>query len=181
MFFFSALRLTENSSFILNGDWQFGVSKSIDAAGTKITYNKQDSTSLESISASGPLSAPLDIMVIRFKIRNAAVFETTKSFQIINYQANPGIKYRYALPIDHVPVPAIAPPSIMRPVPVPNLDIRKLDISSSNSSFNSQRDDPKSAYLPGQRRTRVKRRNFHWKITGYTPCSKTCGGGKDSS
>ncbi|XP_048523218.1 papilin-like [Dendroctonus ponderosae] len=96
---------------------------------------------------------------------------------IINYQANPGIKYRYALPIDDVPVPVIAPPSIMRPVPAPNLDMRKLDISSSNSSFNSQRDDPKPAYLPGQRRTRLKRRNFHWKVTGYTPCSKTCGGG----
>ncbi|KAL1512823.1 hypothetical protein ABEB36_002345 [Hypothenemus hampei] len=99
---------------------------------------------------------------------------------IINYQANPGVKYRYSLPLDDVPI--IAPPLIKRPTPSDLLTIEpnKFDQTSNiNSSiFYNQRDDPKpSVIYPGHRRTRLRRKNFHWKVTGLTPCTKSCGGG----
>lgn len=62
MYFFLALRNT-NGSFILNGDWKFSSSRSVEAAGTRFTYQKQDATSLETITAQGPLNSPVDIMV----------------------------------------------------------------------------------------------------------------------
>ncbi|CAG9762392.1 unnamed protein product [Ceutorhynchus assimilis] len=149
-----ALKISNNNdTYILNGDWKFGASKTYEAIGTKFIYIRQDTTSLETISAAGPLSNPLDIM-------------------IVNYQANPGIKYQYSLPVDDIPI--IAPPLIRRPSDT--VTPRKLD--HQNSTFSNQRDDPKpSVIYPGPRRTRLRRRNFHWKVTGLTPCTKTCGGG----
>nr|XP_023013679.1 ADAMTS-like protein 4 [Leptinotarsa decemlineata] len=91
---------------------------------------------------------------------------------IPNYQTNYGIKYGYSLPI--AKIPAIAPPSIKRPIIEPMvLETRKLD-TSFNTSFN-QRDEARPP-VP-HRRTRLRRKHFHWKITGLTACSKSCGGG----
>lgn len=151
---FLALKIS-NGSYIINGDWKFGPSKSIEGAGTRFTYIRQDSTSLETISAPGPLAEAVDIMVV-------------------TSQANPGIKYGYSVPLDEVPV--IAPPLIKRPSPS---DLPRLDV---NSTFNNQRDEAKpSAVYPGQRRTRLRRRAYHWKVTGLTPCTKSCGGGTQTS
>lgn len=61
-YFSPALRNT-NGSFILNGDWKFSGSRSVEAAGTRFAYQKQDDASLETITAAGPLTTPVDIMV----------------------------------------------------------------------------------------------------------------------
>ncbi|XP_050306134.1 thrombospondin type-1 domain-containing protein 4-like [Anthonomus grandis grandis] len=155
---FLALKISENGTYVLNGDWNLGPSRSIDTIGTKITYVKQDANSLETIAAPGPLATPLDIMVA-------------------SYQANPGIKYRYSLPVDEAS-PVAAPPLLKRPLDPVTFDTRILEPYGDNATFSHQRDDPKPVVLhPGQRRTRLRRRNFHWKVTGLTPCTKTCGGG----
>ncbi|XP_066245264.1 thrombospondin type-1 domain-containing protein 4 isoform X1 [Euwallacea similis] len=142
-----ALKISDNITQILNGDWKFSPSRTFKAAGTKITYVKQDNSSLETITASGPLALPLDIM-------------------IIGYQQNYGVKYRYALPEG---LPLIAPPLLRRPQ------------EDNSTIFSNQRDDPKpSVIYPGPRKTRLRRRNYHWKVTGLSHCSKTCGGGTQS-
>lgn len=147
-----------NGSYILNGDWKFSPSKSFEVAGTRFSYISQDGTSLETVTAPGPLPFPVDIM-------------------IVTYQANPGIKYGYSVPVEG---PAIAPPLLRRPSPSeqPTLDTRRLDIAPPSVAFNNQRDDPKPVTIhPGHRRTRIRRKYFHWKVTGLTPCTKSCGGG----
>ncbi|RZC42708.1 hypothetical protein BDFB_014254, partial [Asbolus verrucosus] len=86
---------------------------------------------------------------------------------IVNFQANPGVKYGYSLPIEQN-TPIIAPPLIKRPdagVPEP----RRLD--TPLNALN-QRDEAR----PLHRRTRLRRR-FAWKISGVSACSKSCGGG----
>ncbi|XP_030764113.1 thrombospondin type-1 domain-containing protein 4-like [Sitophilus oryzae] len=144
-----------NGSYILNGDWKFSPSKSFEVAGTRFSYISQDGTSLETVTAPGPLPFPVDIM-------------------IVTYQANPGIKYGYSVPVEG---PAIAPPLLRRPSPSeqPTLDTRRLDIAPPSVAFNNQRDDPKPVTIhPGHRRTRIRRKYFHWKVTGLTPCTKSC-------
>ncbi|KAG5874393.1 hypothetical protein JTB14_012376 [Gonioctena quinquepunctata] len=150
---FLALKNT-NGSFIVNADWKQSNSRVFQGAGTKFVYVRQDENSLETLTSPGPLANGVDIM-------------------IVNHQTNFGIKYGYSLPI----VPVMAPPLIKRPVIEPMvLETKKLD-SFSNISL-SQRDEarPPVSY-PAHRRTRLRRKHFHWKITGLTACSKSCGGG----
>ncbi|XP_060516907.1 thrombospondin type-1 domain-containing protein 4 [Cylas formicarius] len=147
-----------NGSYLLNGDRKLGSSRHFHAAGTRFSYIHQDDGSLETIKASGPLNHAIDIMVV-------------------NNQANPGIKYAYSIPVDNN-VPMIAPPLIKRPDPQA-LDSRKPDpIWINNSTFNNPRDEPRAPIVT--RRTRLRRKYFHWKITGLTPCTKSCGGGTQS-
>lgn len=156
-----ALKISGNSSYLLNGDWNFGPSRSQDAAGTKITYVKQDPNSLESIQALGPLTVPLDVMIVSF-------------------QANPGVKYRYSYPPEDEPLGIIAPPLLKKPSPseASHSDARRLDSNPATTApYNNQRDDPKPIVYAGSKKAGRRRRNFHWKITGTTPCSKSCGGG----
>ncbi|XP_074037372.1 thrombospondin type 1 domain containing lonely heart isoform X2 [Leptinotarsa decemlineata] len=149
---FLAIKNT-NGSFIVNGEWKQSNSRVFQGAGTKFVYIRQDENSLETLTSPGPLAHSVDIM-------------------IVNYQTNYGIKYGYSLPI--AKIPAIAPPSIKRPIIEPMvLETRKLD-TSFNTSFN-QRDEARPP-VP-HRRTRLRRKHFHWKITGLTACSKSCGGG----
>lgn len=178
---FIALKISGNSSYLLNGDWNFGPSRSQEAAGTKITYVKQDPNSLESIQALGPLTVPLDVMVILTLKKQVQQLKTQFLLQIVSFQANPGVKYRYSYPPEDEPQ-VIAPPLIKKPSPseTSRLDTRRLDSSPATTApYNNQRDDPKPAVVyPGSKKAIRRRRNFHWKITGVTPCSKSCGGGE---
>ncbi|KAJ8980657.1 hypothetical protein NQ317_017583 [Molorchus minor] len=145
-----------NGSFIVNGEWKFSNSRALQGAGAKFIYVRQDENSLETLSSPGPLANTVDVM-------------------IVNYQANPGIKYSYSLPINEQPV--IAPPLVKRPYIDPtSLETKRLDSSAANTSLN-QKDEARPPLHPGPRRTRTRRKYFHWKVTGLTACSKPCGGG----
>ncbi|XP_028137005.2 ADAMTS-like protein 4 isoform X1 [Diabrotica virgifera virgifera] len=152
---FIALK-NSNGSYIVNGDWKLSNSRVFQGAGTKFVYLRQDENSLETVTSPGPLANAVDIM-------------------IVNYQANPGIKYGYSLPLSA----DIAPPLMKRPIIEPIVLETKSDLSLNTSL--SQRDEAKPPLpVPGIRRTRLRRKHFHWKITGLTACSKSCGGGLQS-
>ncbi|CAG9860808.1 unnamed protein product [Phyllotreta striolata] len=150
---FIALKNT-NGSFIVNGDWKMSNSRVFKGAGTKFVYIRQDENSLETLTSPGPLANNVDIM-------------------IVNYQSNPGIKYGYSLPISEA-----APPFMKRSgkdnEPIA-LESKQPDLLLNTSL--SQRDEARPPPVPGIRRTRLRRKHFHWKITGLTACSKSCGGG----
>ncbi|KAK7793464.1 hypothetical protein R5R35_011647 [Gryllus longicercus] len=76
---FLALR-RQDGSYVINGNWGISWSGEYEAAGTRVTYRRQDAGLLETVTAPGPLTEPLDIMVL---------------YQ----QPNPGIKYEYTLPM----------------------------------------------------------------------------------
>ncbi|CAH1112371.1 unnamed protein product, partial [Psylliodes chrysocephalus] len=149
---FIALK-NSNGSFIVNGDWKLSNSRVFQGAGTKFVYIRQDENSLETLTSPGPLANTVDIM-------------------IVNYQANPGIKYGYSLPISE-----IAPPLLKRNSNEPTALESKQPSIPFNTSI-SQRDEARPPLpVPGIRRTRLRRKHYHWKITGRTACSKSCGGG----
>ncbi|GLH11133.1 Uncharacterized protein GBIM_15974, partial [Gryllus bimaculatus] len=75
----NALR-RQDGSYVINGNWGISWSGEYEAAGTRVTYRRQDAGLLETVTAPGPLTEPLDIMVL---------------YQ----QPNPGIKYEYTLPM----------------------------------------------------------------------------------
>lgn len=144
-----ALRST-NGSYILNGDWKFRPSGVFEGAGTKFTYIKQDLNSLETVSSFGPLQSAVDIM-------------------IVNYQTNPGIKYGYTLPVTDPPI--VAPPLMKRPNHLPkSIDTQRLE-GFGNVTL---KDEARPHF---SRRRNKFRKFFHWKLTGLTACSKSCGGG----
>ncbi|XP_045026312.1 thrombospondin type-1 domain-containing protein 4 isoform X2 [Daphnia magna] len=74
-----ALRRSDGT-FVFNGNWAINWSGEYQAAGTTFAYRRQDTTTPELITTLGPLTEPIDIMVI---------------YQ----QINPGIKYEYMLPL----------------------------------------------------------------------------------
>ncbi|KAL3288916.1 hypothetical protein HHI36_003361 [Cryptolaemus montrouzieri] len=170
---FIALRKT-NGTFIINGDWKFlTTSRSFEGAGTRFAYVKQDSLSLETITSQGPLEESIEIYLVA-------------------YQPNLGIKYGYLLPnnIER----QIAPPSVRLPnhlhhpnggkqltnpsILVPNLDSNTIESRKiDRSAHSNQQDDPKSSNNHHYHKQRRVRRRFSWKINGISACSKSCGGG----
>ncbi|CAG9821234.1 unnamed protein product [Phaedon cochleariae] len=155
---FLALKQT-NGSFIVNGDWKQSNSRVFQGAGTKFVYIRQDENSLETLTAPGPLSNSVDIM-------------------IVNYQTNSGIKYGYSLPVPDSR--SLAPPLIQRS-PTEAATHRRpepaFNVSAHQMASFGQRDEARPAVVYPGRRTRLRRKNFHWKVTGLTACSKSCGGG----
>ncbi|KAJ8934275.1 hypothetical protein NQ314_013479, partial [Rhamnusium bicolor] len=132
-----------NGSFIVNGDWKISNSKVFQGAGTKFIYVRQDDNSLETLSSPGPLANSIDIM-------------------IVNYQTNPGIKYGYSLPVNEKPI--IAPPLLKRTIIEPiGLETRRLEPPSFNTSLNQKDEARPPTPQPGHRRTRLRKKYFHWK------------------
>ncbi|CAK9800402.1 Thrombospondin type-1 domain-containing protein 4 [Anthophora plagiata] len=154
------LRHTENylavklqdGTYIFNGNYTINFSGKYQAAGTTFVYFRQSSQNLESFSAVGPLQESIDVMVL--------------------YQEpNPGIVYRYIIPgsvsvspnthLGHKPVPNKAGDTILSTIPH-----RKIETGPSTN-------DATQPYLS----RRYKKRKFFWKASGYTECSRSCGGG----
>ncbi|XP_014608969.1 PREDICTED: A disintegrin and metalloproteinase with thrombospondin motifs 7-like isoform X2 [Polistes canadensis] len=79
---FLALR-DSNGSYILNGPWSYSPSGTYKAAGTTLTYQRGDRNRLECILATGPLNDTLRL-------------------EILFQEMNPGILYKYMLPIKGV-------------------------------------------------------------------------------
>ncbi|XP_054005610.1 thrombospondin type-1 domain-containing protein 4-like [Hylaeus anthracinus] len=154
------LRHTENylaiklqdGSYLFNGNYSINLSGKYQAAGTTFVYLRQGPQNLESFSATGPLQEPIDVMVL--------------------YQEpNPGIVYRYVIP-GNVNVPTnshfghkTVAIKTAEPI-VPNIPHRRADNGPPNI-------DGTQPFLP----KRYKKRKFVWKSTGYTECSRSCGGG----
>lgn len=72
----------------MNGNWAVSWPGEYQGAGSKFHYVRQNGKSLESIEARGPLTEPIDLLVL-------------------SQQPNPGIKYEYMLPMNDVPIPPI--------------------------------------------------------------------------
>ncbi|XP_015585741.1 thrombospondin type-1 domain-containing protein 4 isoform X2 [Cephus cinctus] len=150
-----AIRLRDGS-FLINGNYNINWSGEYEAAGTTFVYLRQSSQHLESFAAAGPLTEPIDVMVL--------------------YQEpNPGIVYRYVMP--HGPNPlqpnsratygaALGKTSDFTP---PGPHQRKAEPGSP-----MVHDEP-----PAPPR-RFRKRKFVWKASGLTECSKSCGGGVQS-
>ncbi|KAL6254391.1 hypothetical protein P5V15_014439 [Pogonomyrmex californicus] len=126
---FLALR-DSNGSYILNGPWSYSPSGTYKAAGTTLTYQRGDRNRMECILATGPLNQSLHL-------------------EILSVELNPGVLYKYMLPMREVPDSKAHPPTTVM-----------------------AGDQPKSKAT-----RRKKRRKFTWKIVGLAPCSKECGGG----
>lgn len=154
------LRHTENylavklqdGSYLFNGNYSINLSGKYQAVGTTFVYFRQSPQNLESFSAVGPLQEPIDVMVL--------------------YQEpNPGIVYRYIIP-GGAPIP---PNSHLghkttfnkaaEPIS-PTIPHKKIDTGPIIS-------EGIQPHIP----RRYKKRKFFWKPSGYSECSKTCGGG----
>lgn len=167
-----------NGSFILNENWKYGNTRTISEAGTIFTYTRQDASTLETITAPGPVANPVDIMVsllfcTLLVVNNYKFIHTSISFvciQIDYHQPNYGIKYSYSIPVPTNGIEQIAPPYSKHP----NVYPLKLDSSKQFDISTVQRDEAKPTH---HHRRRVRRR-FLWRISGVSPCSKSCGGGK---
>ena len=70
-YIFAALRY-KNGTYILNGEWLQSAAGSFDAAGTKFTYVRGFNNVGDTVSATGPLLQPLELLVrttgTRFKL-----------------------------------------------------------------------------------------------------------------
>ncbi|EFX88574.1 hypothetical protein DAPPUDRAFT_191054 [Daphnia pulex] len=102
-----ALRRSDGT-FVFNGNWAINWSGEYQAAGTTFAYRRQDTITPELITTQGPLTEPIDIMVI---------------YQ----QINPGIKYEYMLPL------GVANSNIVpRPSNNPSPTVQKLQAIDPN-------------------------------------------------
>lgn len=152
-----------------------------EAAGTRFTYTQADQMRgvPETLSAPGPLTKPLELL-------------------LMYQQPNPGIKYEYSLPpLPPLPPPrrefgaAGAPPTALAPPlpPLPPLTTTPApEPGERNDGDNEVADglpfgqdapamdaaDRAAADAPPKG---SKSRRFTWKVTGYSECSKSCGGG----
>lgn len=59
----AALRRADGT-FVFNGNWAINWSGEYQAAGTTFNYRRQDVSTPELISTQGPLTEPIDIMVL---------------------------------------------------------------------------------------------------------------------
>jgi ADAM-TS Spacer 1 len=59
----TALRRADGT-FVFNGNWAINWSGEYQAAGATFTYRRQDASTPELISTRGPLTEPIDIMVM---------------------------------------------------------------------------------------------------------------------
>lgn len=144
-----AIRL-QDGSYLLNGNYSINWSGEYQAAGTTFTYLRQSPQNLESFSAPGPLTEPIDVMVL--------------------YQEpNHGIVYRFKVPEGGtVPSsPHFAHKSVQSKPIEPGLPLVPHRIAPVV---------PESTITPFTPR-RYKKRKFAWKPSGYTECNKSCGGG----
>ncbi|KAG8227019.1 hypothetical protein J437_LFUL000325, partial [Ladona fulva] len=189
-----------DGSYIINGNWAINWSGEYDAAGARFTYRRQDASGGEYIAAKGPLLEPVDIMVIYQQPNPGIKYE----YMLPLGESPFGSLGSMGGPSSPVPRPAgpgvygggnsgIKPPIASSLYP-PSDDIAPkdgpiydgLDSRSSVLASDAQvrsgggyqslmpsGDDSK----PLAPRSRGRKRKFIWKLSGFSECSKSCGGG----
>lgn len=82
-------------------------------------------------------------------------------WQVLSQQTNPGIKYEYLLPTSLA-------------TSEEGSDVDYFSSAEDNLPLNYKL---KAANAQSNNTTGRKKRKFAWKVVGFTPCSKSCGGG----
>ncbi|KAL6439062.1 hypothetical protein ACFW04_003807 [Cataglyphis niger] len=102
---------------------------------------------------------------------------------ILSVELNPGVLYKYMLPMKEVQEnnAVIAPPLLVADQRS-DLSPTRRDRDPHDGGRKEEMKHPPTTVMAGDqpksKTTRKKRkRKFAWKIIGYTPCSKECGGG----
>ncbi|KAK7600857.1 hypothetical protein V9T40_008298 [Parthenolecanium corni] len=168
-----ALRF-KNGSYILNGNWASNSPGTYNAVGTKFIYVKGNSNSGEFISSPGPTTHPLELL-------------------LLYRQPNPGIKYEYrvAMPAPYREQEQSATSSSFQENQNYQSDTLELNKYGDFDRRNKYSSNTSNSFSEGSvefqgvindedmkpKSKSSKKKKFLWKITGYTPCSKTCGGG----
>ncbi|XP_025415701.1 thrombospondin type-1 domain-containing protein 4 isoform X2 [Sipha flava] len=168
--------------YIFNGNWSNSWPGDYEGAGTVFTYRKENGNFGETVYASGPLSEFVDLIL---------VFRYT----------NPGIKYEYKLPLD-VPVEeSIAPPLIRHhshmSAHVGNylttgdetyMTDKETEFENEDKKINLNQPLGTVSEFQGfigdeavKPRNKGRKKKFLWKLSGYSECTKTCGGGYQTS
>ncbi|KAL0869886.1 hypothetical protein ABMA27_006086 [Loxostege sticticalis] len=159
-----ALKIS-NSSYIVNGEFAVSAPGTYDAAGARFIYSR--AAGLDNVFVMGPILQPVDIMVLYT-------------------QPNPSIRYEYfteslsnegEIEISTRPnineiLPSVATKHIRRhhtfeTFPRPSVS-RFPDLVSMSKEVNSEDDVEENI---------VGTRKFIWKITSYSQCTRSCGGG----
>ncbi|XP_034949206.1 thrombospondin type-1 domain-containing protein 4 [Chelonus insularis] len=177
----------ENGSYILNGPWSVSPSGIYKAAGSIVTYQRGDRNRMESITATGPLTESVNL-------------------EIWYHEMNPGILYKYMLPAPEITDDnaILAPPLYANEIPDHHsqveMSIRRPQIDLSRNHIDEELLKPKKEEVkfspttvmagdapnvnlsePKVKKLKKKKRKFSWKVVGLSPCSKTCGGGVQST
>uniref|UniRef100_A0A6J0TXW9 A disintegrin and metalloproteinase with thrombospondin motifs 19 isoform X3 n=1 Tax=Pogona vitticeps TaxID=103695 RepID=A0A6J0TXW9_9SAUR len=169
----SYLALRDASKQSINSDWKIEHSGTFNIAGTTVHYVRRGLW--EKISAKGPTTSPLHLLVLLFQDQNY------------------GLHYEYTIPLD--PVPENQSSKISDPLfmwthsgwedcdAVCGGGERKTTVSctkimNKNISFV---DNKKCKYLtkpePQVRKCNEQPCQTRWMMTEWTPCSRTCGKG----
>ncbi|KAK0097575.1 hypothetical protein PV326_000993 [Microctonus aethiopoides] len=183
---------SDNGTYIINGPWSVSPSGSYKAAGIVVRYQRGDKNRMESITATGPLNETLNLEIwfheinpgVLYKYMLPTVNDDFNDNAIIApplYAANeiPGINTRVGK------LPSKIETSEERPEINLSRNYVKEEIYNRNkdemkfSPTTAMAGDAPSNIKPSETniKKKQKKRKFAWKIMGFSPCSKTCGGG----
>ncbi|KAL4714950.1 hypothetical protein ACJJTC_003101 [Scirpophaga incertulas] len=153
-----ALKIS-NSSYIMNGEFAVSTPGVYDAVGTRFIYTR--AAGLDSVFAMGPLLHPVDIMVLYT-------------------HPSPSIKYEYFteshtndVDTAEIPEPLPTPKHTRRhhsfdAYPRLNPGKQYPDLISGSKDLATEEDLNENV---------VGTRKFAWKISSFTQCTRSCGGG----
>ncbi|XP_071525609.1 thrombospondin type-1 domain-containing protein 4-like [Panulirus ornatus] len=185
--------------FFLNGDWAVNSSGNYPSGGTTFSYQRPERYQGDKVTAIGPLTQPVDVMLF--------------------YQSpNPGIRYEYRLPMapssskrlsgsvvpgspqrrrrPDNPLNPLVPggPASRTPPSGPVNDARSVN-GHGNSVLSNRRWEEEEEERKKKRKERRGKKNhrkgahgakkrkerYEWKVVGFSTCTETCGGGTQTS
>ncbi|XP_067275283.1 thrombospondin type-1 domain-containing protein 4-like [Pseudorasbora parva] len=147
--------LSRSGRSIINGNWAIDRPGMYEGVGTMFMYrrpNEISSTAGESLLAEGPTNEILDVYMI---------------YQ----QPNPGVHYEFIMPSENA-VDAQRPKE------------NQLDVNAVNGQKGSDADGHERSGvkhptpIPDNQLPADRVRDYHWKLSGSSDCSASCGGGR---
>ncbi|XP_043196145.1 thrombospondin type-1 domain-containing protein 4-like isoform X1 [Amphibalanus amphitrite] len=186
--------------FIINGNWNIDLSGNYAGAGTTFKYQRQHHKRKvgEIISAKGPTTEPVDIFLLYRQVNRGIKYEyaikrnSSLTSVLPRLLTGPDAGKVAAMPDSLVPLrrPADPPPAHDAPaLPSRGGFVSPLYQSpAAGGTAPFRRPDsaapfqrPGASVTPGghkrRRRRRRRRSRFQWVVTGFSECTKTCGGG----
>ncbi|CRK93983.1 CLUMA_CG007508, isoform A [Clunio marinus] len=151
---FLALKST-GGEYIINGNYTVSHSGSYDAAGSTIDYHRFDGSVKDSHHPKRSDG------VTEWITSSGPLFEPIH-LMVLSQQVNPGIKYEYLLPT------SLASSEETSEVDYISSAEDNLPLNYKLKAANMQTNTTS---------TGKRRRRLSWKVIGFTPCSKSCGGG----